>query len=296
MRLSPPVKLLLPAFIVVGLVVVLPLLFSLYTSFTTYKLTKPETIHNFIWFSNYWNLMQDEDFWWAFGRTILFLTVVLNVEMLFGLCLALLVNQITKGQRTLRTIMMFPMMFSPILVGFQFKFLLNDNTGVVNNLLQQFFGVSNAIPFLVDGKLAFLSLAAAEIWNSTPLFTILLLAGLMAMPKDPLEAAKMDGCNSWQAFRHVTLPFLMPFIWIAMTIRSLDVGRAYDIVKIMTNGGPGGRTELLWTLTSRIAYEDARMGMANAMAYISVILSVIFTIHFFKKLNASRRYMDGLGA
>lgn len=296
MRLSPPVKLLLPAFIVVSLVVVLPLLFSLYTSFTTYKLTKPDTIHHFIWFANYWKLMQDEDFWWAFGRTILFLTVVLNLEMLFGLCLALLVNQVTAGQRTLRTIMMFPMMFSPILVGFQFKFLLNDNTGVVNNLLQQFFGVSNAIPFLVDGKLALMSLAAAEIWNSTPLFTILLLAGLMAMPKDPLEAAKMDGCNSWQAFRHVTLPFLMPFIWIAMTIRSLDVGRAYDIVKIMTNGGPGGRTELLWTLTSRIAYEDARMGMANAMAYISVILSVVFTIHFFKKLNASRRYMDGLGA
>ncbi|MDY7578776.1 sugar ABC transporter permease [Herbaspirillum sp. RTI4] len=295
MRLSPPFKLLLPAFIVVSLVVALPLLFSLYTSLTTYKLTKPDTIYNFIWFANYWTLMHDEDFWWAFGRTIFFLTLVLNLEMLLGLGMALLVNQVTKGQRTLRTLMMFPMMFSPILVGFQFKFLLNDNTGVINNLLQQFFGVKDSIPFLVDGKLALLSLATAEIWNSTPLFTILLLAGLMAMPKDPLEAAKMDGCNSWQAFRHVTLPFMMPFIWIAMTIRSLDVGRAYDIVKIMTNGGPGGRTELLWTLTSRIGYEDARMGMANAMAYISVIVSVIFTIHFFRKLNASRRYMDGLG-
>ncbi|PUA18874.1 carbohydrate ABC transporter permease [Glaciimonas sp. PCH181] len=296
MRISTPAKLLLPAFIAVGLVVVLPLLFSLYTSFTAYRLTRPESISNFIWFANYLRLLQDTDFWWAFGRTILFLTVVLNLELLFGLGLALLVNQITRGQRVLRTIMMFPMMFSPILVGFQFKFLLNDNTGVVNAVLQRWFGVTEAIPWLVDGTLAFISLAAAEIWNSTPLFAILLLAGLMAMPKDPLEAAKVDGCSSVQAFRHVTLPFLMPFVWIAMTIRSLDVGRAYDIVKIMTNGGPGGRTELLWTLTGRIAYEDARMGFANAMGYVSVIVSVVFTIHFFKKLNAARRHMDGMEA
>lgn len=296
MRISIPTRLLLPAFIAVGLVVVLPLLFSIYTSFTAYRLTRPESISNFIWFTNYLRLFQDVDFWWAFGRTVLFLTVVLNLEMVLGLGLALLVNQVTRGQRALRTIMMFPMMFSPILVGFQFKFLFNDNTGAVNAVLQRWFGVTEAIPWLVDGKLAFFSLAVAEIWNSTPLFAILLLAGLMAMPKDPLEAAKVDGCSSIQAFRHVTLPFLMPFVWIAMTIRSLDVGRAFDIVKIMTNGGPGGRTELLWTMTGRIAYEDARMGFANAIGYVSVILSVVFTIYFFKKLNAARRHMDGMEA
>jgi len=272
-------------------VVLLPLAFSLLSSLTAYKLTRPETLFSFVGLDNYTRLLGNEDYWWAFGRTVLFLTVVLNLEMLLGLGLALLINQVTRGQRVLRTILMFPMMFSPILVGFQFKFMLNDNTGIVNYGLQHLFGMQETVPFLVNEWLAMGSLAAAEIWNSTSIFAILLLAGLMSMPKDPLEAAKVDGCTAIQTFRHVTLPFLLPFIYIALTIRSLDIGRAYDIVKIMTNGGPGGRTELLWTLLARVGYENARMGVANAMGYVSVILSIVFTIHFFRKLAQSREHL-----
>ena len=199
-----------------------------------------------------------------------------------------MVNKVTWGQRTLRTVLMFPMMFSPILVGFQFKFIFNDNVGLVNNALQSL-GISNAaLPWLVDAKLAMFSIAFAEIWMSTSVFAILILAGLFAIPRDPLEAAKVDGCTPWQSFRHITLPFLMPFIFIAMTIRSLDVARAYDIVQIMTGGGPARRTELLWTLMARTGYVDARMGLANAMGYVSIFLSIFFTIYFFKKLSAAR--------
>src|SRR6202012_6211013 len=104
------------------------------------------------------------------------------------------------------------------------------------------------------------------------------------LPSEPLEAAKVDGCNGWQAFRHITLPFLMPFIYIAMTIRSLDVARAYDMVKIMTDGGPAQRTELLWALIARTGYENARMGMANAMGYVSILMSIAVTVYFFRKL------------
>ncbi len=158
--------------------------------------------------------------------------------MLLGLGLALLVERATRGQRFLRTLMMFPMMFSPILVGFQFKFLFNDNVGHVNNALQSLRITETAIPWLIDGRLAFFAIVVAEVWSSTPVFAILILAGLLAMPREPVEAAKVDGCTPWQSFRYVTWPFIMPFAYIAMTIRSLDVGRAYDIVKIMTDGGP----------------------------------------------------------
>ncbi|RKP54554.1 carbohydrate ABC transporter permease [Pararobbsia silviterrae] len=291
-KVSPVFRLLLPAFVVILVVVAVPLVFSFYTSFTSYRLTRPDSILNVIGFKNYVRLFGSAEFWAALLRTIAFLTVVLNLEMLFGLGIALLVNQVTRGQRAIRTIIMFPMMFSPILVGFQFKFMFNDNIGIVNHILQRVFGVTQAIPWLVDGRLAFVSLALAEIWNSTAVFAILLLAGLMAMPQDPIEAAKVDGCTSWQAFRHVTLPFLMPFIYIAMTIRSLDVGRAFDIVKIMTDGGPAGRTELIWTLSARAGYEDARMGYANAMSYIAVLLSIAFTLYFFRKLTAARQFLD----
>jgi multiple sugar transport system permease protein len=290
-RIPLPIKLLLPAFVAVGIVVILPLLFSFYTSFTAYRLTDPDTLWHWIGWRNYERAFSNGDFWAAFGRTILFLTIALNLELLLGLGVALLLNQVTKGQRALRTVMMFPMMFSPVLVGFQFKFMLNDSTGIVNNLMQTLFGAKSAFPFLVDANSALASLIAAEVWNSTPIFAVILLAGLMALPKDPIEASKVDGCNAWQTFRYVTLPYLMPFVYISMTIRSLDVGRAYDIVRIMTNGGPGGRTELLWTMVGRIAYDDSRMGYANAIAYVSVLVSILFTLYFFRKLIGARKHM-----
>lgn len=291
---AAPLLLLLPAALIVVAVVLVPLVISFYSSFTGYRLTQPATLFRWVGLLNYQRLVTDVDFWWALGRTFVFLTIALNLEMVLGLGLAMLVARVTRGQRTLRTVMMFPMMFSPILVGFQFKYIFNDNIGLVNNALQSLGLQTEPIPWLVDGTLANLSIIVAEVWMSTSVFAILLLAGLMSMPKDPIEAAKVDGCNAWQTFRHITLPFLMPFIYIAMTIRSLDVARAYDMVKIMTNGGPAGRTELLWTLIARVGYQDARMGMANAMAYASIILSIVFTVYFFRKLAGARRSMGDL--
>ncbi|MCV3767698.1 carbohydrate ABC transporter permease [Rhizobium sp. TRM95796] len=287
-KLSAPVLLLLPAVIVLAAVVIAPLLLSFYSSFTPFRLTKPDTFWVFIGFRNYTRLLADLEFWTAFGRTVLLLTVALNLEMLLGLGLAMLVEKAVSGQRILRTLMMLPMMFSPLLVGFQFKFMFNDNVGLVNNALQSLGLTDRAIPWLIDGQLAFFSIVVAEVWSSTSVFAILILAGLLAMPKEPIEAAKVDGCTPWQTFRYVTWPFVMPFAFIAMTIRSLDVARAYDIVKIMTDGGPAKRTELLWTLVSRTAYADAKMGMANAMAYFSILLSIVFTVYFYKKLALAR--------
>ena len=276
------------------LVVWLPLIFSLYTSFTPYRLIRPESLSQWIGLRNYARILGDWEFWVAFGRTILFLTLALNLELLLGLGIALLFNRITWGKRTFRTIMMFPMMFSPILVGFQFKYIFNDNIGVLNNLLQTL-GFNRAIPWLVESKLALFSLVVAELWMSTSIFAILLLAGLLAIPKDPLEAAKVDGCNKFQVFRYITLPFLMPFIYISLTIRSLDIARAYDLIDVMTGGGPAGRTEMLWTLIARTGYDNSRMAMANAMAYVSLILSILFTYYFYRKLLQARASMESVG-
>ncbi len=295
LKLPPWLVLLLPAILILSAVVLIPLVLSLYSSFTSYRLTRPDSIFNWVGLFNYEKAVTDAKFWAAFGRTVVLLTVALNLEMLLGLGLALMVSKVTHGQRLLRTMMMFPMMFSPILVGFQFKFIFNDNVGLVNNALQSLGITDRAIPWLVDANLAMFSIIFAEVWTATSVFGILILAGLYAIPRDPLEAAKVDGCTSWQSFRYVTLPFLMPFIYIAMAIRSLDVARAYDIVQVMTNGGPARRTELLWTLIGRTGYVDARMGYANAMGYISIFLAIFFTVYFFKKLTKSRKEL-GMGA
>jgi len=293
-KISIPILLLLPAIIVLVLVIVFPLIFSLYSSFTPYKLIKPDSLYQFIGFYNYIKLLSNMDFWIAFGRTVLVLALAINIEFILGLGAALLINKVTYNARLLRTIMMFPMMFSPILVGFQFKFMFNDNIGVVNNLLRELGLIDSDIPWLIDSTLALFSILSAEIWSSTSVFAILLLAGLMAVPREPIEAAKIDGCTSIQTFKYITLPYLMPFILIAMTIRSLDIARAYDIIKIMTNGGPAGRTELLWTMIAKTGFVDSKMGLANAMAYISIILSVYFTFYFFNKLNKIKKETMGI--
>jgi len=287
-KIPTPILLLLPAIIVLAAVVLVPLLLSLYSSFTPFRLTRPQTLYVFVGLRNYMRILTDPVFLAAFVRTVVLLTIALNLEMLLGLGLALLVNKATMGQRVLRTMMMFPMMFSPVLVGFQFKFMFNDNVGLINNALQALGLTDNAIPWLIDGNLALFSIVVAEVWSSTAVFAILILSGLLAMPQEPVEAARVDGCTPWQTFRYVIWPFLMPFAFIAMTIRSLDVARAYDIVKIMTDGGPARRTELLWTLVGRTAYADAQMGLANAMAYVSIILSIAFTVYFFRKLALAR--------
>ena len=271
-------------------VVVVPLLLSFYSSFTPFRLTKPETFFIFIGFRNYVDAsLTDWEFWVAFGRTVLLLTIALNLEMLLGLGLALLVEKATRGQRVLRTMMMFPMMFSPILVGFQFKFMFNDNIGLVNNALQAL-GLTDQRHPLADRRATSPSSPSSSPRSGRRRRS----SRSSSWPdcwrcrSEPIEAARVDGCTPWQTFRYVTWPFVMPFAYIAMTIRSLDVARAYDIVKIMTDGGPAKRTELLWTLVARTGYSDARMGLANAMAYFSILLSILFTVYFFRKLAAAR--------
>lgn len=289
-----PMLLLSPVVLMVLFVIALPLAFSFYASLTPFRLLRPESIETFIGFRNYVRLFGDGDFWAAFLRTLLFLTVALNAELALGLGAALLINRVTWGRHALRTVMMFPMMFSPVLVGFQFKYIFDDNVGLLNNALQSLGLVEYAIPWLVDDRLAMTAILVAEIWMSSAVFAVLLLAGLFAMPPDSLEAAEMDGCTPWQSFRHITLPFLAPFAYIAMTIRSLDIARAYDIVAIMTDGGPGGRTELLWTMIDRVGFDNARMGQASAMAFLSSLLSIAFTWFLFARLIKARRRLGAM--
>ncbi len=276
-----------PSLVIIAFIVIFPLLFSLYASFTTYYLLKPDTLFNFIGFRNYSNLFKDVYFWQAFGRTILFLAVVVNLELFLGLGIALIIQRAVKGSRIIRTVVMIPMMFAPVLVGFQFKFLFNDNIGLVNNFLQ-LLGVTHVIPWLIDKRLALLSIMSAEIWTSTPLMVIILLAGLLSLPNDPFEAARVDGATNFQMFKYITWPLLSPFVYICLAIRSLDVARAYDIVRIMTGGGPARRTELLWTYVYRRGIVDARFGIASAMSYIAIIISILFTYYFFRQLIKTR--------
>ena len=283
-----PLALLLPSIVVIVLIVGFPMLYSLYLSFTNFNLTSPHDIQ-FVGLQNYINLLfHDPLFWKAFLRTVLFISLAVNIEFLIGLGIAQLMARAIRGQSLARTLMMMPMMFAPILVGFQFKWFFNAQVGLVNNLLYAITGESHFIPWLIDTPLGFITILVAEIWMSTPFMVIILEAGILSLPQEPFEAADVDGASGWQKFRHLTLPMLMPFIYTAMAIRSLDVARAYDIVSIMTGGGPGNRTELIWTYVNRLAFTGKQFALGSAMSYITVILSFVFTYMFFRNVMKSR--------
>jgi multiple sugar transport system permease protein len=283
-----PFALLMPSIIIIVLVIGFPMVYSLYLSFTNYTLTSAGN-YEFVGLQNYWNLLFDDPlFWTTFGRTVLFISLAVNLEFLLGLGIATLMARAIRGQSLGRTLIMIPMMFAPILVGFQFKWFFSAQVGLVNNILYTLTGESHFIPWLIDVPLGFISILVAEIWMSTPFMVVILEAGILSLPQEPFEAADVDGASGWQKFRHLTLPMLLPFIYTAMAIRSLDIARAYDIVSIMTGGGPGNRTELIWTYVNRLAFTGQQFAKGAAMSYITVLLSFIFTYMFFRNVLKSR--------
>ncbi len=282
-----PWLLIFPGIVIMVFVIGFPMLYSLYLSFTDFSLTSKT--HHFVGFQNYIQLLlHDPLFWAAFGRTVLFMTLAVNIEFLLGLGIAQLMANAVRAQGFLRTIMMMPMMFAPILVGFQFKWFFNAQIGLVNNILYTLTGGPHFIAWLIDKPLGFISLLIAEIWLGTPFMVIILEAGILSLPSEPFEAAEVDGASSWQRFRMLTFPMLGPFIYTAMAIRSLDLARAYDVVQIMTGGGPANRTELIWTYVNRLAFGEHEFALATAMSYITVLLSFAFTWYLFRNLLKSR--------
>jgi multiple sugar transport system permease protein len=282
-----PLALLLPGLAVLIAVVGFPMLYSLYLSFTNYTLLTARSFH-FVGIENYIDLAQDPTFWQAFGRTVLFMTLAVNIEFLIGLGIAQLMAKSIRGRGALRTLIMMPMMFAPILIGFMFKWVFNTEVGLVNNILFTLTGHPVLIPWLIQVPLGFISLLVAEIWMSTPFMVIILEAGILSLPTEPFEAAEVDGASGWQKFRMLTLPMIMPFIYTAMAIRSLDLARVYDVVRIMTDGGPAGRTEMIWTYVNRLAFIGHDYSLGSAMSYVTVIISFLFTWYLFRNVMKSR--------
>ena len=287
-----PFMLILPSVLVIVLVVAFPLIYSLYVSFTPYELLRPNSLNFTLGkaLNNYQKLLKDDIFWRSLWNTIIFLAVSVNLSYVISLALSQLLARVTVGQSLLRTLLMVPMMFAPILVGMQFRWFFNANVGLVNNFLISL-GLVQAqgqIAWLVDVPLGMITIILASIWMNIPVLTIILLAGALSLPTETFEAAEVDGASGWQKFRFITFPLLAPFSYIALTIMSLDIARAFDIVRIMTDGGPARRTEMLWTYITRLAIEDTKFGLGSAMSWITVFLSVLFTLYFFRQLVKAR--------
>ena len=233
--------LLLPS-VLIPLLLMLSFVFGIAMTFTQWRLTNGFARVNGL--DNYIELLTRRDFWHAFAMTLKFTAIDVPVEVLLGLGLALLLNERLRGLRFWRTLLILPLMTPPVVGSLLWKVIMRPTgAGILNYML-----MSIGFPmqgFLGDPNQALPSLVAIDVWLYTPFVATILLAGLQSLPREPYEAALVDGASAWQAFRHITLPLLVPYFIVVGFFRAIDSLNVFDTIYGTTGGGPGDASRVL---------------------------------------------------
>ena len=271
-----------PGFIALALVMGFPLIYSVLLSFSSFTLLHPR-LPPFVGFDNFTRVISDEYFRNSFWLTMKYSAATVIGELVLGLGVALMLNSITRFKAVYFAILTIPMAMSPVAVGLIWHMLLQPNLGIVNEVLKAV-GLP-PVDWLGSTKLGFWTVVFIDIWQQVSFVILILAAGLASLPKDPYEAADVDGATSLQQFWHLTLPMLRPVAAIAVIIQLINEFRTYDLVYVLTKGGPGISTELL----SFFAYKRAFLGLstnegaAASFALLGVVLAL--TILFFRSID-----------
>ena len=273
-----------PTVLIVLLIILFPITFALISSFFDYTLIN-KSFNNFIGLNNYVNSINDEQLFNSISVTIFFVILVVLFEFLLGFFIALLLNSIDRFKSVYYFILLLPLLINPIVVGLIWRMFLHPQLGILNYLLSLI--SINPINWLGDPKMAFVTIIFVDIWHQVSFMIILLLAGLSAIPKEPYEAARSDGAGILDCFIHITLPYMRPVIIVTILIRLIFAVKTYDLIYIMTKGGPGDATDLISYYIYRSAFISLNLGEAAAMSTILLFIIVILTLPLFKYMNRS---------
>ncbi len=266
-----PYLILGPAFLVVG-VVLIPFFISVYYSMTNYRLTRP-TI-NFVGLANYARILTSEGFWHSVQVTFIYAIIAVVIETVLGVLTAFLLNTETLMAKIFRPFLLMPLMIAPLITTLMWRLMMSPAFGVLNYFLSSF-GLRE-FPWATSPHTAMFTVLLVEIWTFTPFIALLVLAGLKALPREPFEAAEVDGSSRWFTLRHITLPLLTPYVMIAVVFRLIDSLRQCDIVFGMTKGGPGDTLMnfQVYGYTSTFTYQKP----AEGLAYIIINWIIIYVI------------------
>jgi multiple sugar transport system permease protein len=274
--------LVVPAVILILALSIYPLLFSLWVVFVNYDFQIPG--HAFVGLKNFQQVVSD-----PVAQRSLVLTAVLSaadviVEFLLGLALALAMVRNFRGRGVVMSILIVPLFISPVIVGQAWSLMLQRPFGPTDYLLSRLFGHEVTISWLTESPWVFFSLILADVWQWTPFMFVILLAGLTAIPPNLYEAAELDGVDSWQAFKSITLPHLAPMILLAITFRLLDAVKLFDTIFIMTGGGPGTKTYTSSFYLYTVGFTQFHLSEATAGAWIFLILTLIVITFLVRRL------------
>ncbi|HEV7248050.1 MAG TPA: sugar ABC transporter permease [Shinella sp.] len=263
-----------PTMLASALVFGIPLVFSLLLSFQGWTIDSALFGGRFVGLSNYQDLFSDPLFRSSLMLTIAYTLATVTAELVLGLGVALLLNSRVPFVRVFRTALIIPMMITPIVAALTWKLLLDPSYGLVNALL------GTKTVWLGDPDLALFAVGIVNVWQNTPFVAILLLAGLQSLPSEPVEAAAVDGANRWQTFRHVTLPLLMPYVVVAVLLRTIFEFRSFENIWVMTGGGPANSTKLLSVYTFEASFLSFDLTLAAAASWVMLLIVLIFCVLF----------------
>jgi multiple sugar transport system permease protein len=261
---------LLPTIVVLLALTVYPMLYMVWTSLHSWNLTKPQYGYKFVGLANFAKAFSDPRFLGSVVTSIIFVLLAVSLEMVLGLALALLLNRTRWYVAPMRLVLLLPMMVTPIVVGLVFLMMYNGTHGVFNYFLDVLGFTKQA--FLANPRTALLAIVVADAWQWTPFVMLIFMAGLASFSDEVVEAAKTD-CVSWfQELWYITLPLLKPVILVALLMRTIDAFRLFDLVYVMTKGGPGTATETLTMYIYVQGFDKFEMGYASALALLMLIV------------------------
>jgi multiple sugar transport system permease protein len=280
-RIPFPIALIIPIEIVLMFLLIFPLIVEIWVSLTNWTpLLGTNWWHaKFVGLKNYYQIIfKDSRFIMAVLRTILIATVCVVVELSLGLFYGLLFVRDFRGKKIFVSLLLLPMMIIPLVAGYNFFMLFIEN-GPINQILGWIVGRQVTLHWLSDPKLGLITIMVADIWEWTPLMFLILMAGLTSVPQNQIRAAISLGAKNFQIFRLLTIPLIKPIILIAIVIRGMELFKIFDLVFILTRGGPGTTTETISYYLYSAGFSYMRMGYIAAGAFI--VLAIFLTASYY---------------
>ncbi|MCK5198705.1 MAG: sugar ABC transporter permease [Spirochaetales bacterium] len=255
-----------------------PVLYNIFIGFFDLKLGRTPVFNGV---SNYREMLADTQFLNSLITTLVFVFSAVSVEVIFGMLIAFLLNHENRVMEIIRTFILIPTVFTPLVAGLVWKSLYHPDLGMITYYLRKF-GIDIGRGLIVERSLALGSIVVVDIWEWTPLMVIIILAGLKSLPTEPYEAARIDGAGEIPIFFKITLPLLRPTLLVALLIRSLDALKVFDIIWAITGGGPGTSTTVANLRIYEVGMNQLRIGYAAALSNVLLIIGVIIGIFFIK--------------
>jgi multiple sugar transport system permease protein len=279
-----PWLLMAPTILLLVALTIFPLIYSLYLSLNDYRLAGTQ---EWVWFENYDALLSDGVFWRKLWFTFQITFIAVAIELALGLLCAIVLNKRLPGMGALRMIVYIPMMISPLVVAYFWRIMLDGSYGVMTYFADSL-GFDKP-QWTIDLTLAKASLIATDVWQWTPFVTLLMLAGLQAVPNQLYEAASLDRASSWMVFSKITLPYLKTPILLALLFRTIDTFKFFESPYVITQGAPGDLTESLSLMAYNIGFKQSRIGMAAAISWLMVVVINILAVVLIKALTRQKR-------